>query len=192
MDKQKGFKLKTDAELIEFSKNDPEVFGHIVTRYQKKLFRFVKRTSYFKDEDIEDILQEVFIKIYINLNGYDKSMKFSSWIYRITRNQTIDQIRKNSKNSQVLSLDKNDLGKIIKSTSCPVKDFERKESLEKARLTIGELPEKYREVLVLRFLEEKDYEEIMDILKKPKGTIATLIKRGRRKLENQLNNLYFK
>jgi len=179
---------RTDAELVELSKSDPEIFGFLITRYQEKLFRYVRRISYFKTEDIEDTLQEVFIKVYKNLNDYDESLKFSSWIYRITRNQTVDQIRKNSKNSQVLSLDENDIGRLLKSASCPVKEFENRDSLEKARQAIQKLPEKYREVLVLRFLEEKDYEEIMDILKKPKGTIATLIKRGREKLEYKLAN----
>jgi len=180
---------KNDAELVKLSKSDPDVFGFIVTRYQEKLFRFVKRISYFKNEDIEDILQDVFIKVYKNLNDYDGTLKFSSWIYRITRNQTIDQIRKNARNYQVLSLDENDLGLLLKSASCPVKDFEKNESLEKAKLAIKDLPDKYREVLILRFLEEKDYEEIMDILKKPKGTIATLIRRGREKLNYHLTNL---
>jgi len=168
---------------------DPEYFGFIVLRYQEKLFRYVQRISYFKKEDIEDILQEVFIKVYKNIYGYDESLKFSSWIYRITRNRTIDEIRRKSRVSQVLSLEENDLGKLIKSTVNIEKEFFRKDTAEKLRAAIQNLPPKYREVLVLRFLEEKDYEEIMDILKKPKGTVATLIKRGRKLLEKQLITL---
>lgn len=186
MNSQESFQSKTDAEIIELAKTEPEIFGFVIKRYQEKLFRYVRRISYFGNEDIEDILQDTFIKVYKNINDYDQSLKFSSWIYRITRNQTIDQIRKNSRSSQVLSFDEGDLNKLLKSSINLVRELEEKESFEKAKIAIQNLPEKYREVLVLRFLEEKDYEEIMDILKKPKGTIATLIKRGRERLEKSL------
>jgi len=189
LDYKKNLVKKTDSELVALVKMDPEYFGFIVLRYQEKLFRYVQRISYFKKEDIEDILQEVFIKVYKNIYGYDESLKFSSWIYRITRNRTIDEIRRKSRVSQVLSLEENDLGKLIKSTVNIEKEFFRKDTAEKLRAAIQNLPPKYREVLVLRFLEEKDYEEIMDILKKPKGTVATLIKRGRKLLEKQLITL---
>ena len=186
MDNKKILEEKTDSELVELAKTDPEHFGFIVLRYQEKLSRYIQRISYFRKEDIEDILQEVFIKTYRNLYDYDDTLKFSSWIYRITRNQTIDEIRKKSKVSQVLSLEEKDLGKLIKSSVNLEKEFINKDYLEKIRIAIQNLPQKYRDVLVLRFLEEKDYEEIMDILKKPKGTVATLIKRGRSLLEKAL------
>jgi RNA polymerase sigma-70 factor, ECF subfamily len=189
LDYRKNFAEKNDSELVALSKMDPDYFGFIVSRYQEKLFRYVQRISYFKKEDVEDILQEVFIKAYKKLYDYDESLKFSSWIYRITRNQTIDEIRKKTRASQALSLDANDLGKLIKSTVNLEKEFCRKDTAEKSRVAIQNLPPKYRDVLVLRFLEEKDYGEIMDILKKPKGTVATLIKRGRKLLEKQLTPL---
>lgn len=187
MNNKKSLEKKTDAELVKLAKLDSDNFGLIVTRYQEKLFRYVQRISYFKKEDVEDILQEVFIKVYRNLYDYDDSLKFSSWIYRIARNQTIDEIRKNTRNIQVLSLDKNDLGKLISSTVNLEKEFLKKDLLDNALIAIQDLPQKYKEVLILRFLEEKTYEEIMDIIKKPKGTVATLIKRGKKLLKKRLN-----
>ena len=178
---------KTDTELVELAIKDPEYFGCLMLRYQKKLFAFMRRTSFFKKEEIEDILQEVFIKVYKNLNEYDTSLKFSSWIYRIARNQTIDEIRKNKRHAQALSLEANDLGKFIRSSVNIEKSFDQKESLKKARQAIQDLPQKYRDVLILRFLEEKNYTEIMDILKKPKGTVATLIKRGREMMKEKIH-----
>ena len=189
MNTNKSLDNKTDSELIELAKKDPDIFGLIVARYQEKLYRYIQRISYFKKEDVEDILQEIFIKVYKNLYDYDDSLKFSSWIYRIARNQTIDEIRKKSRVSQILSLDEKDLGKLIKSSVNLEHEITRKDSFEKLRVAIQNLPQKYREVLVLRFLEEKDYEEIMDILKKPKGTVATLIKRGRKLLKKGLTTL---
>lgn len=180
------FQEKSDSEVVELAKENPEYFGIIIERYKDSLFFFVKRISYFGKEDIEDILQEVFVKVYKNLNDYEDSLKFSSWIYRITRNQTIDEIRKRGSRPQTTSLENNDLAKFIKSGSNVEKEFLQKEEMGSLKKAIDKLPQKYREVLVLRFLEEKNYEEIMDIIKRPKGTVASLIRRGRRILEEEM------
>jgi len=176
---------KTDIELVELAKQNPDNFEGLVSRYEDALFRFIKRISYFNNEDIEDILQEVFIKVYRNLNAYDDSLKFSSWIYQITRNHTIDMIRKSKARPQNQQLEEFELVKIFKSTINVENETVLKDDFKRVKETMDELPLKYREVLILRFLEEKDYEEIMDILKKPKGTVATLIRRGRELLEKE-------
>ncbi len=172
------------------ARSNPEYFGFLMERYNEKLTFFIRRISFFQKEDIEDILQEVFIKVYKNLNEYDDSLKFSSWIYRITRNQTIDNIRKKSRHNQNLSLEEHDFEKFLKSSVNLEKKYAEKETMEKTREAIMTLPLKYREVMVLKFLEEKNYDEMIDILKKPKGTIATLISRGKTLLQENLTNLY--
>lgn len=184
-------KRKTDSEIVNLAKKNPDYFAILIERYKDSLFFFVKRISYFGKEDIEDILQEVFIKVYKNLNDYEDSLKFSSWIYRITRNQTIDEIRKRGSRPKTTSLEDNELVKFIKSGQNIEKEFLRKENLNLLRKSIENLPQKYREVLVLRFLEEKNYEEIMDIIKKPKGTVASLIRRGRSLLSEYLEKNSF-
>ncbi len=189
MDYDKDLKEKSDGELVELAKKNPDYFGLIMERYEKSLFFYIKRISYFGKEDIEDILQEVFVKVYKNLNEYEESLKFSSWLYRITRNQTIDEIRKRGSRPKSTSLENNDLGKFMKASDNIEKEFSRKEQMKNIREAIDRLPSKYREILVLRFLEEKNYEEIMDILKKPKGTVASLIRRGRKILEEELESL---
>lgn len=180
---------KSDSELVELSKSNPDYFSYLMYRYQDKLSAYIRRISYFNKEDIEDILQEVFIKVYKNLNDYEDALKFSSWIYRITRNHTIDQIRKNYRHPQTKSLEEGEFCKFIASSTAIEKDYCNKNLLQHATEIINDLPLKYREVLVLRFLEEKEYEEIMDILKKPKGTIATLIRRGKKLLEEEIKKL---
>jgi RNA polymerase sigma-70 factor, ECF subfamily len=172
----------TDRELVEAAKENPDVFGEIVDRYWKRLFSFIRRTSYFSQEDIEDILQEVFIKVYRYLNDYDSDMAFSTWIYQISRNTVIDEIRKKKSRPQTVQMETQDLLKFLKSSLDIQKEISNADFLEKIRKIIFDLPYNYREVLILRFLEEKNYEEIMDILKKPKGTVAALINRGRKML----------
>jgi len=90
----KIFNDTTDEEIVEFSKNNPDAYKALVLRYWDKLFYFVKRIAYFSNEDTEDVLQEVFIKVYRYLNDFDDSFKFSTWIYQITRNCVVDEIRK--------------------------------------------------------------------------------------------------
>ncbi len=80
---------KTDIELVRLTLTNQENFLYLVNRYDKKLLKFIQRISGLRLEDAEDLLQEVFIKVYQNLNDFDQDLKFSSWIYRIARNQAI-------------------------------------------------------------------------------------------------------
>ena len=170
----------SDSELVKLSKTDPDIFEELVVRYQERLFFFIKRISYFGNEDIEDLLQETFIKVYKNLNAFDQDLKFSTWIYQITRNTVVDAIRKKHARPQETHLEDEELVKIFRSGIDLENEMEAKDSLEKIKKIIASLPFRYKEVMILRFLEERTYEEIMDIVKKPKGTVAALINRGRK------------
>ncbi len=191
MKTEEDYSNKSDIELIQLSIEDPEYFGIVMSRYQEKLFWYVKRISYFSNEDIEDILQEVLTSAYRNLNEFDEETKFSSWIYRVTHNQVIDAIRKSKRQNENSydELSEHDTQFFLSASV----DLEEKilsdDCLKRARTAIKNLPMKYRDVMVLRFLEEKTYEEIMDILKKPKGSVATLVSRGRESLKKELKKL---
>lgn len=180
----------TDNELVQLSKNDPNIFGELVSRYQNRLFRYVHRISYFSNEDIEDIIQETFIKVYKSLNIFDDDLKFSSWIYQIARNTTIDAIRKKHARPQSVYFEENDILKLFQSNIDVQLHTEAKNHLDIMRKIIDDLPYKYKEVMILRFLEEKNYEEIMDIIQKPKGTVAALINRGRKMLVEEARNKF--
>ena len=186
MDYKDDCQEKSDSELVELAKENPDYFGCLMRRYEKQIFSYVRRISYFEKEDIEDLLQEIFLKVYKNLNDYEDSLKFSSWLYRIARNQTIDEFRKRKSRPRAVSLEDAELVKILHSSSNIEKEIDQKRDLEKAKKIISDLPLKYRDILILRFIEEKNYEEIMDILKKPKGTVASLIQRGKKLLEKAL------
>lgn len=182
----KNKKDNNQNKIIQQVKENPDNFKEIIELWHRPLYNFIRRISYFEKEDIEDIIQEVFIKVYKNLNSFDPDLKFSSWIYRIARNQTTDAIRKYKTRPNTICLDQRDLAKIFKSSLNLEQEIQNKQDFEVLKKTINEIPYKYREVLILRFIEQKDYKEIMDILKKPKGTVATLLNRGKKKLQKKL------
>lgn len=177
---------KTDFELIVLAKQDPENFGLLMRRYESQLFNYIRRIGQLSKEDSEDLLQEVFIKIYQKLNEYEQDLKFSSWAYRIAHNHVIDHFRKVNARPKTNALEDEEWERLISASVQVEKEIMQKDCIEKIKETIAQMPLKYKEVLILRFIEEKKYEEIMDILKKPKGTVATLLSRGREMLTREL------
>jgi RNA polymerase sigma-70 factor (ECF subfamily) len=174
---------RTDEELVSLSLKDQEFFYCLLSRFEDKLLRYLFRTFSFSREDAEDVLQESFLKIYKNLNEFDNSFKFSSWAYRIVHNEAVSFLRKaKTKSGQNSYLSDEEFEKISSDINLE-KEVDRKYSKEKIGLILKNLEEKYREVLVLKFLEDKSYEEISDIVKKPVGTVATLINRAKKQFK---------
>ncbi|MBN2059615.1 MAG: RNA polymerase sigma factor [Deltaproteobacteria bacterium] len=178
------FENLTDEQLVDLSLKDDKNFYYLMKRYEEKLGYYIGRITNISPEGIEDILQEVFIKVYKNLRGFNKKFKFSSWIYRIAHNEVISYYRKNRRALDSLSLDmdgtdNNNLVALLGDTLDMEEEQISKEKVDIVKGIFAELPPKYREVLVLRYLEEKSYDEISDILKKPPGSVATLINRAK-------------
>jgi RNA polymerase sigma-70 factor (ECF subfamily) len=177
------FKSKSDAKLVVLALKKQDAFEELVSRYEKRLFRYIRRFAGLSDQCAEDILQEVFIKIYRNLNNFDPDLKFSSWAYRITHNETINHIRKNKHNHTIaLETDDEDAANLIDFLSSEddiPKEISKKELQKEVREILDRLSPDYKDVLILRFLEDLEYSEISDILKKPMGTVATLINRAK-------------
>lgn len=184
---------KNDEELVSLSLRDQEFFLCIVKNYEAKLARYIARISNFSAEERQDILQEIFIKVYKNLNAFDNSLKFSSWIYRIAHNETISHFRKSKSRPQIVAIgEDNRLIENLASDLDLEKEIDHNILTEKIITLLGLIDYKYREVLILRFLEDKSYQEISDILKKPQNTVATLINRAKKKLIDQIQKTNFK
>ncbi len=177
---------KTDAQLVSLSLVNQEYYYCLMKRYEIPLIKYVQRLSGMNRSDSEDVLQEVFILAYQNLNDYDRQFKFSSWIYRITHNQTVSMLRKKTKSNQDVSWDEHDLDQLVLSDFDMEQGLLQKMGYHDLLLIIDLLPLKYKEVLLLKFVEEKDYQEISDILRKPMGTIGTLINRAKKKLLQEI------
>lgn len=177
----------TDNELVKLSLDNPDHFLFLTKRYESKLLRYIMRISKFSNEDAEDVLQDVFIKTYYNLNEFDSELKFSSWIYRIAHNQTISEIRKKVSRPSV-PFEKEDIDRFEDAFDM-VKEIDNSFDREVIDKVLSHLDEKYSEVLILRFLDEKDYIEISDILKKPVSTVGNLIARGKVIFEKEYDKL---
>lgn len=176
----------SDEQLAVESLKDQNKFAILVERYEQKLLRYIKRLTGHYNDQSEDILQEVFIKIYRNLNNFDASLKFSSWAYRITHNESINHIRKKKETTPIETDDTEtaNLINILESDTDIQKEASQKELAAKIRKVIYKLPKKYRDVIILYYLEDKDYQEISDILKKPKATVGTLLARAKSKFKH--------
>ncbi|PIR06485.1 MAG: hypothetical protein COV55_03005 [Candidatus Komeilibacteria bacterium CG11_big_fil_rev_8_21_14_0_20_36_20] len=177
---------KTDEELVEFALQKSDNFLYLMKRYETRLLRYIQRISNFSPEDAEDILQEVFLKVYQNLNNFDSGLKFSSWIYRITHNQVISTFRKSKARPEEITFE---VGPILEKISNDF-DIDKKIDSQYLKKNIAELlnalDDKYKEVLILKYLEGKDYKEISDILKKPVGTVSTLLNRAKKQFREKI------
>lgn len=178
-----------DREMVKMALKDATLFGNVIERYEAPLQRYIRRLGVKTIEDQQDVLQEIFIKVYRNLNAFDSSLKFSSWIYRIAHNEAISWFRKyNVRPEGHLIADSEDL-LILQQTKLHNQEvlFDEDINADVIRDALSVLDAKYREVLILRFFEHKEYDEISDILKIPVGTVGTLIHRGKQKLKSIIN-----
>jgi RNA polymerase sigma-70 factor (ECF subfamily) len=180
--------LKSDEDLVALVLRNKQCYVCLMRRYENKISRYVMRISGASQETVEDIVQNVFLKAFINLNEFDSSLKFSSWLYRIAHNETINDWRRNKKSkANKISWDENEALKNVIKDTLDVEDDVYQRLINKELLeVINSLDEKYKNVIVLNYLEGKSYQEIADILKKPIGTIGTLISRAKKTLAKKL------
>ncbi|MBU1036915.1 sigma-70 family RNA polymerase sigma factor [Patescibacteria group bacterium] len=172
---------KTDEELVSLTLSDQEWYLGLMKRYEEKLARYIRRISGVNEQDLEDILQEVFVKAYLNLNDFDQDLKFSSWIYRITRNYVISHFRKTQSRPQAIGGEEGEkILQLVQDENNPHDHIDSQLSNNKIQTVLTQMDKKYQEVIILKYLEDKDYKEISDILKKPVGTVGTLLNRAKK------------
>ena len=179
----------SDEELVQKTLENKEFFGELVDRYEAKLRRYITRLGVRDPEDQSDVLQEIFLKTYRNLNGFDTSLQFSSWIYRIAHNEAISWYRKkNVRPEGHLIAEGEELLSFLssKEESADVQ-FDKTLNAAEVNAALARIDEKYREVIILRFFEHKEYDEISDILRIPVGSVGTLLHRGKKQLAAELN-----
>ncbi|MFW5888479.1 MAG: RNA polymerase sigma factor [Patescibacteria group bacterium] len=186
MEDKKDPNGKTDEELVAKTLKNRDDFVYLINRYESRLYNYIRRITNVPPDEAEDILQDIFIKVFRNLNDFDQDLKFSSWIYRIAHNQVISNFRKRKARPENYSVELSEgLIQTLAGSLDIEKETDRKLLKENIIKGLGKIDKKYREVLMLRFLEEKSYEEISDILMKPKGTIATLLNKAKKEFLKQ-------
>lgn len=171
----------TDEELVGLVRTkDKEQYRELVVRYQMRLLRYA--SFLINDaESAQDVVQQAFIKAFVNLQGFDIKKKFSSWIYRIVHNEAINYLKKKKK--EVLA-DSLLLENIADSSPNNFEEIIVKKDKQQILLSSLEvLPIDYRAPLTLFYFEEKSYDEIGEILRLPVGTVGTRINRGKKYLK---------
>lgn len=168
-----------DNKLVTLSINDSQYFYCLMKRYEEKLASYVRRFTYLTDEDIADVVQESFISAYQYLNDFDNGLKFSSWLYRIVHNQAINFMKKNKQSIKIDVENDDEFVDWLVSDTNIEKETIIKHFNDYVKTVLEKIKPGYKEVLILKFFEDKDYSEISDILQKPMGTVATLISRAK-------------
>jgi RNA polymerase sigma-70 factor (ECF subfamily) len=181
-------KIEEKLLLYKIKKNDKEAFVKAYDLYVDQLHRFI----YFKvgsREEAEDLCSAVFLKTwnYILESGLKDHKTLKALLYKIARNLIIDHYRKN-KDKETISLDGDSGIQIIDDQQSSVKIMELKTDLIVLETKLPELKDEYREVIILRFVNELSIKEIAEILDKPKGNIRVLIFRALKALKELLEN----
>jgi RNA polymerase sigma-70 factor (ECF subfamily) len=169
----------SDAQLIEGAlKGSDRAFRHLVERHHALAFAAVRSVMGDRD-DVEDVVQEVFIKVFRALSTFRTDARFSTWLYRIARNEAISHVRRRTMT-----------GPDIEDTAIAAPDDARPDEMYRAdaeRTEMGrylaQLDDKYRSVLELRYLGERSYQEIGEVMDLPIGTVKSYIHRAKAELK---------
>jgi RNA polymerase sigma-70 factor (ECF subfamily) len=170
--------ILTDQQLISLSQGgDTVAFDHLFDRYRESMRKlYVQRTGGNVD-DADDLIQDTFLKVYLNLQRYDPAYTFGQWIYTIARNTFIDYLRKRQDNIPLESVQRG-------QSTLPTPEQSVIDSQQRAQLEsfLERMKPRYRRLIELRFFRDFSYEEIAAELGIPLGTVKTQIHRAREQM----------
>lgn len=187
-----------DPEVVEEARRGSEAaYRELLTRYERPVFSLVFRMVRDR-ETAEDLSQETFIKVLNNLDRYSPEFKFSSWLFKIANNLTIDHLRR--RRVDTISIEgapdavtaesaKATSIAVVSGDESPLEELESRELGTAIERAIGKLRPEYRACIMLRHVEDKSYEEIAEIVKLPLGTVKTYIHRARHELRAALEDV---
>jgi len=182
-----------DYETIQRAlRGDNRAYERLMAKYHDAIFNFIYRMVRDRQQ-VEDLTQEAFIKAFGSLRNFNNEFAFSTWLYKIATNNSIDFIRK--RKLQMYSIDKPIEARdseyafeLPDETYEADRDVMTQQRATLLREAINSLPEKYRKVILLRHVDERSYEEIARDLKLPIGTVKAHIFRARELLYKQLRH----
>jgi len=184
---------KEDSRLIHDAlKGNQSAYERLMKKYHDQIANLIYRIIH-RREQVEDLTQEVFIKTFASLKSFNEEYAFSTWLYKIATNSSIDYLRK--KKLSTFSIDKpiameegESTFELPDSRYEPDKHIIQKQRAKLLQEAIEQLPEKYKQVILLRHTEERDYNEIARMLKLPIGTVKAHIFRARELLNKYLRD----
>ncbi len=189
--------LSDPAVVAQARTGSEAAYRELLTRYERPVFSLIFRMVRDR-ETAEDLAQETFIKVLNNLDRYSPEFKFSSWLFKIANNLTIDHLRRRrvdtisiegapdavtAESARATSI------AVVSAGESPLEELESKELGTAIERAIGKLRPEYRACIMLRHVEDKSYEEIAEIVKLPLGTVKTYIHRARHELRAALGEV---
>ncbi len=184
--------MRTDEELVAgHLTGDENAFALLVQRHLKSVYSFAARSV---GDEAEDVVQDTFLKVWKNLKKYDpRNAKFKTWLMHITRNTTIDYLRK--KKSFVFSDFENlndnvHISNVQDPEDLPDEIVARAHDAQNVEAILKKLAFNYREVLLLRYMNHMTFEEISKILDEPVNTVRSRHHRGLAKLRQYLDDMH--
>lgn len=176
--------VASDEALIVYALDgDSVAFEHLFNRYRHAIYQlYVLRTG-GSEEDADDLLQETFVKVYLNLSRFSPKYTFSQWVYTIARNTFIDYVRR--RKDLMISIEKNTewgMNVPISDNPNPEESLIKIQNSALLEQLMNKMTPRYRQLIELRFFREYSYEEIAEKLSLPLGTVKTQIHRAREQL----------
>jgi RNA polymerase sigma-70 factor (ECF subfamily) len=175
-------KITDEAIAARVQAGDEEVFGELIARYQAKLSRYARKFLLDPD-DAKDIVQDIFIKSYQNIQSFDVSRRFSPWIYRIAHNEFVNALKKRQSRRTVFTIDFDTLFPHLTAPDTADSGALERDTRSTLDRYLDKVGPKYREPLVLYYLEGMDYKEISEVLQIPVSTVGVRLARGRAALQ---------
>ena len=177
-----------DSLISEAVAGNDRAYEQLVFRYQDRLIHSLEHTTDSREDALE-IAQQAFIQAWRKLDTFRQESQFYSWLYRIARNVAVSRSRKNRLNSNSLEAYSDATGFEATSNAAPSDRIERSEQINSVRSALSQIPEDFRQPLVLKEIDGLSYEEISQLLDIPMGTVRSRIYRARQELTERLKRL---
>jgi RNA polymerase sigma-70 factor (ECF subfamily) len=175
--------METDEQIAQrVQAGETDAFSELVSRYQEKLMRY-GRKFLSEPEDAQDVVQETFIKAYENMQSFDASRRFSPWLYRIAHNEFVNALKKRASRPTIFTIDFDTLFPHLRAEERSDSDALERDTRRMLDEHLSKLDPKYREPLILYYLEGMEYREISDILMIPVSTVGVRLARARAALK---------
>ncbi len=194
----KSFTDVSDQQVVVFAQEGREdAYRELIRRYERPVYSLIYRMVR-DNETSEDLAQETFIKVLNNIDRYRPEFKFSSWLFKIANNITIDHLRRRQLDTVSIEGAPDAVtGERMRATAIavasggesPLEELESRELGAAIEEAIAKLRPEYRACIILRHVEDYSYDEIAEIVKLPLGTVKTYIHRARQELREHLEDL---
>ena len=174
----------SDEQLIgEIVSGNHAAFKNLMEKYQLQVFRTVMGFVHTK-EDAEDVTQDIFVRVYQSLSTFQHESEFSTWLYRITLNMSLNFLRRNGKNRFRQSLET--IFSLHSEEKTPLEELESAERDRRIRMAIDSLPEKQRMAFILSRYEELPQKKIAAVMNSSEGAVEQLLQRAKENLKKKL------